>query len=99
MMNSDFMGPVNIGSDEMVTINELAKMAIEISNKNLKIKNITGEEFLDKYGFKCPIGVMGRNSDNTLFERMISETNYNSLYDGMLKTYQWINNNVNKLNE
>jgi nucleoside-diphosphate-sugar epimerase len=99
MMNGDFMGPVNIGSDEMVTINELANMAIKISNKNVKIKNIEGNEFLDKYGFKCPVGVMGRNSDNRLFEQMIGKTNYDSLYNGMVKTYQWINNNVNKLNE
>lgn len=99
MMNGDFMGPVNIGSDEMVTINELANMAIKISNKNVKIKNIEGNEFLDKYGFKCPVGVMGRNSDNRLFEQMIGKTNYDSLYNGMVKTYEWINNNVNKLNE
>ena len=99
MMNGDFMGPVNIGSDEMVTINELANMAIKISNKNVKIKNIEGNEFLDKYGFKCPVGVMGRNSDNRLFEQMIGKTNYDSLYNGMVKTYEWINNKVNKLNE
>jgi hypothetical protein len=74
-------------------------MAIKISNKNVKIKNIEGNEFLDKYGFKCPVGVMGRNSDNRLFEQMIGKTNYDSLYNGMVKTYQWINNNVNKLNE
>ena len=56
-MESDFIGPVNIGSEEMVTINDLAQMAIDISNKNIKIKNIDGEEFIKKYGFKCPIGI------------------------------------------
>ena len=61
-MNSDFVGPVNIGSEEMVTINELAQMAIDISGKNLKIINIQGEAFINKYGFPCPVGVRGRNS-------------------------------------
>ena len=49
-MNSDFIGPVNIGSEEKVSINELAQMAIDISEKKLTIHNIFGEEFLNKYG-------------------------------------------------
>jgi GDP-D-mannose 3',5'-epimerase len=52
LMESDFVGPVNIGSDEMVTINQLAEMAIRISSKDTKIKNIKGDEFITKYGFK-----------------------------------------------
>ena len=48
LMDSDFIGPVNIGSEEMVTINELAQMAIDISGKNISIKNIEGKDFLEK---------------------------------------------------
>jgi GDP-D-mannose 3',5'-epimerase len=94
MMEGDFVGPVNIGSEERVTINQLAQMAIDISNKNIKIKNIGGEEFFDKYGFKCPVGVKGRNSDNRLFTEKIGNPNYRSLYDGMVETYKWINKQV-----
>ena len=50
LMHSDFLGPVNIGSEEMVTINELANIAIDISNKNIKINNVSGDEFYKKYG-------------------------------------------------
>ena len=67
MRQDDFSGPVNIGSEEMISINNLAKMAIEISGKQISIDNIDGEEFKKKYGFKCPTGVRGRNSDNKLF--------------------------------
>ena len=49
LMESDFLGPVNIGSDEMVTINQLAQMAIDISNKNIHINNLDGQDFVDKY--------------------------------------------------
>jgi len=68
LMDSEFTGPVNIGSEEMVTINQLASIAIAISEKDLTIKNIEGQEFIEKYGFKCPLGVKGRNSDNKLFK-------------------------------
>jgi GDP-D-mannose 3',5'-epimerase len=94
MMDGDFVGPVNIGSEEMVTINELAKMAIDISNKDIKIKNIDGDDFYNKYGFKCPVGVRGRNSDNKLFTEKIGNPNYKSLYEGMRETYDWVNKQV-----
>ena len=95
LMNSNFLGPVNIGSEEMVSINELAQMAIDISGKNITIRNIGGEEFKEKYGFKCPVGVRGRNSDNNLyFEKMGWKVNQ-PLYDGVEKTYLWINKLVN----
>ena len=55
LMKSDFIGPVNIGSDEMVTINQLAKMIMDIAGKSHAIKHILG-----------PLGVRGRNSDNAL---------------------------------
>jgi nucleoside-diphosphate-sugar epimerase len=57
LMDSDFAGPLNIGSDEMISINDLTKMVVEISGKKLSIKNIEG-----------PLGVNGRNSDNTLIK-------------------------------
>lgn len=97
MMNGDFKGPVNIGSEEMVTINELAQIAIDISNKNIKIDNISGDEFYKKYGFNCPVGVRGRNSDNKLFSEKIGPTNYHNLTEGMIKTYEWIFKQVNKI--
>jgi GDP-D-mannose 3',5'-epimerase len=94
LMKSDFKGPVNIGSEEMVSINQLAKMAIEISNKNIKIANIGGKEFFDKYGFKCPTGVRGRNSDNKLFKEKVGWEVSQPLIDGMKITYEWIKNQV-----
>jgi len=90
LMNSAFCGPVNIGSEEMVTINELAQMAIDISGKRLSIKNLDGKEFLDKYGFKCPLGVKGRNSDNKLFQEKVGWVVSEKLFDGMKSTYGWI---------
>ena len=94
MMDGEFVGPVNIGSEEMVTINELAQMAIDISNKDIKIENIDGDDFYNKYGFKCPVGVRGRNSDNNLFTEKIGDPNYRKLYEGMVDTYEWINKQV-----
>lgn len=94
LMQSEFLGPVNIGSDEMVSINELAQMAIDISGKKISIKNIHGEEFLHKYGFKCPTGVRGRNSDNRLFEREIGWRVSEPLIKGMESTYGWIRDQV-----
>lgn len=93
-MATDFSGPVNIGSEEMVTINELAQMAVKISGKNLKIRNIYGQEFIDKYGFKCPLGVRGRNSDNRLYRKMMGWEVSQPLFDGMAKTYEWIERQV-----
>jgi len=94
-MDSDFIGPVNIGSEEMVTINELAQMAIDISDKNININNIEGNNFLDKYGFKCPVGVRGRTSDNKLYKEKIGWVVSEPLRIGMEKTFQWINKQVN----
>lgn len=96
MRQDGFIGPVNIGSEEMVTINQLAEMAIKVSGKNIKIVNIGGDEFKTKYGFKCPTGVRGRNSDNKLFsEKMGSDIIY-PLESGITKTFNWINSLVNK---
>lgn len=90
MRQDNFSGPVNIGSEEMISINNLAKMAINISGKNVTINNIDGEEFKEKYGFKCPTGVRGRNSDNTLFFKEMGWKTDKKLIDGITKTYNWI---------
>ena len=94
LMDSDFLGPVNIGSEEMVTINELAQMAIDISGKDLKIKNIQGEEFISIYGFSCPVGVRGRNSDNKLYKEKVGWEVSQPLRTGMEKTFNWIDEKV-----
>jgi nucleoside-diphosphate-sugar epimerase len=91
MRQDNFLGPVNIGSEEMITINQLAQAAIDASGKNITIKNIDGDEFRTKYGFKCPIGVRGRNSDNRLYKEKMGWEPTRSLYDGILNTFYWIN--------
>ena len=83
LMESDFAGPVNIGSEEMISINDFAKMAISISGKKLTIKNITG-----------PTGVRGRNSDNALLQEKLGWAPSQPLKVGMEKTYQWISEKV-----
>jgi nucleoside-diphosphate-sugar epimerase len=95
MRQDNFIGPVNIGSEEMVSINQLAQMAIEASGKNIKIVNIDGDEFKAKYGFKCPTGVRGRNSDNKLYKEKISTNVYYPLNEGIKQTFEWINKQVN----
>lgn len=85
LTRSNWTGPVNIGSDEMVTINQLADIAMEIAGKKLLKKHIDG-----------PLGVRGRNSDNRLFEKMLGWRVSNSLMTGMKKTYPWIEDQVIK---
>ncbi|HVU80086.1 MAG TPA: NAD-dependent epimerase/dehydratase family protein [Candidatus Paceibacterota bacterium] len=79
LMDSDFEGPVNIGSDEMVTINQLAQMAMDAAGKQLSIKHIDG-----------PLGVRGRNSDNRLIKERLGWAPSASLREGIEKTYRWI---------
>jgi nucleoside-diphosphate-sugar epimerase len=95
-MQSDFTGPVNIGSEEMISINDFAKMVIEISGKDLSIYNIQGEAFEKKYGHRCPVGVNGRNSDNTLYKKELGWSVSQPLEEGMKKTYSWVEQQVNK---
>jgi nucleoside-diphosphate-sugar epimerase len=83
LMNSDFIGPVNIGSEEMISINQLAEMTMEIAGKHLKIKNIPG-----------PQGVRGRNSDNRLIYEKLGWRPSLPLREGMKKTYTWIEEQV-----
>jgi nucleoside-diphosphate-sugar epimerase len=85
LMDSDFTGPVNIGSEEMITIQDFAKLAIDISGKDLNIKNIDG-----------PLGVHGRNSDNRLYEEKMGWKVSQPLRAGMEKTYEWISEQVEK---
>lgn len=79
LMESEFSGPVNIGSEEMVTINQLAEMVMQIAGKKLKIKHIAG-----------PLGVRGRNSDNRLIAQKLGWKPSRPLYEGMENTYRWI---------
>lgn len=95
MRQDKFIGPVNIGSEEMVTINELAQIAIDLSGKDIKIDNIDGQDFIDKYGFPCPLGVKGRNSHNKLFREKVGWESQATLREGMAKTFEWINKQVN----
>jgi nucleoside-diphosphate-sugar epimerase len=96
LMASDFTEPINIGSEEMVPINELAQIAINLSEKNILIQNLTGAAFEEKYGFPVPEGVRGRNSDNALFRKKIGwEPNY-PLLKGMEKTFHWIKSQTKK---
>ena len=78
----------------MVTINQLAQMAIDISEKDIKINNIDGQDFIDKYGFSCPMGVRGRNSDNKLYKEKMGWGPSQPLYEGMELTFKWINQQV-----
>ncbi len=79
LMRSDWTGPVNIGSDEMVTINQLADMVIAASGKTLEKKHIPG-----------PLGVRGRNSDNRLIFDRLGWRPTQPLQEGIDRTYKWI---------
>jgi GDP-D-mannose 3',5'-epimerase len=96
MRQDKFLGPVNIGSEEMITINQLAEIAVGVANKRAYIKNIEGDEFKAKYGFKCPTGVRGRNSDNKLYREHMGWEPSQPLKVGIAKTYEWINKQLNK---
>lgn len=84
LMRSDCTEVVNIGSDEMISINDLARMVISISGKNLTINNIPG-----------PTGVRGRNSHNSLIFKKLGWKPSSSLEQGMRLLYAWINQQVN----
>ena len=83
LTRGDWEGPVNIGSTEMVSINDLAKMVMDIAGKGMSINHIPG-----------PVGVRGRNSDNTLIKEKLDWEPSEPLRDGIAKTYQWINQQV-----
>jgi GDP-D-mannose 3', 5'-epimerase len=85
LTRSEFAGPVNIGSEEMVTINQLAAMVTEIAGKRIKIINIPG-----------PTGVRGRNSHNELFRSKLGWAPDEPLSVGLEKTYAWISQQVER---
>jgi nucleoside-diphosphate-sugar epimerase len=82
-MESDFAGPVNIGSEEMVTINQMTEMIMEVAAKSLSIRHIPG-----------PLGVRGRNSDNRLIRQKLGWEPSQPLRNGLAKTYVWIEGQV-----
>lgn len=79
LMKSDFTGPVNIGSDEMVSINKLVDIACSVENKKVIKKYVSG-----------PTGVRGRNSNNELIQEKLNWNYKTSLSEGIKKTYEWI---------
>jgi nucleoside-diphosphate-sugar epimerase len=83
LVESDFTGPVNVGSEEMVTINQLAEMIMQIAGKRLSIRHIPG-----------PLGVRGRNSDNRLIAEKLGWKPSRPLTEGLKKTYSWIEQQV-----
>ena len=85
LMRSDWSGPVNIGSTEMVTINELARIVMDIANKPLGINHIPG-----------PLGVRGRNSDNRLIWEKLNWRPSYTLKNGLQETYSWIEQQIHQ---
>jgi nucleoside-diphosphate-sugar epimerase len=79
LMESDFSGPVNIGSEEMVTINQLVQLVADVAGKQISIKHVSG-----------PLGVRGRNSDNRLIRDRLGWAPSMPLREGMKRTYDWI---------
>ena len=85
LMRSDFIGPVNIGSDEMVSINRLAELVMNIAGKSLSLRHMPG-----------PLGVRGRNSDNRLIAKKLGWQPTRPLLEGLEKTYSWIESQVSE---
>lgn len=83
LVNSDFSGPVNLGSEEMISINNFTKMIIEISGKSISINNIPG-----------PTGVNGRNSDNTLIREKLGWSPSQPLIVGTTNLFNWIKSQI-----
>lgn len=85
LMDSDFQGPVNIGSDEMVSINQMIEM----------LKSISGKQVIVKHKLDAPTGVRGRNSDNTLIKEKLGWEPKFPLKEGLQLTYRWVLNELN----
>ncbi len=85
LLRSSFSGPVNIGSEEMVTINQLVKVVADIAGKRIEINHIPG-----------PVGVRGRNSDNALIREKLSWSPSGRLREGLELTYSWIEAQVRR---
>ena len=84
-MESDFIGPVNIGSEEMVTINQLVETAAKVSGKVVQ----------KVYKLDAPLGVRGRNSNNDLIREKLGWDYSQTLEEGIGKTYNWIKEQIN----
>jgi nucleoside-diphosphate-sugar epimerase len=82
-MDSDFIGPVNIGSEEMVTINQLVDTAAKVAGKEVSKIHIDG-----------PLGVRGRNSNNDVVRRELGWDYSQTLEEGIRKTYEWISSQI-----
>jgi len=87
LMDSEFLGPVNIGSEEMVTINRLVETVAKVAGKTIHINHIDG-----------PLGVRGRNSNNDLIREKLQWDYGMSLEEGISKTYAWISEQIKKKN-
>jgi nucleoside-diphosphate-sugar epimerase len=85
LLRSQHTGPFNIGSEEMVTINQLAETVMDIAGKKLHIEHIPG-----------PLGVRGRNSDNKLIKQTLGWAPSHSLCEGLEKTYAWIEEQISR---
>jgi nucleoside-diphosphate-sugar epimerase len=83
-MDSEFIGPVNIGSEEMVTINQLVETAAKVAGKNVEKNHIDG-----------PLGVRGRNSNNDVIRRELGWDYQQTLEEGIRRTYAWISEQIN----
>ena len=88
LMDSDFIGPVNIGSEEMVTINELVE----------KVSKVAGKAVSKRHKLDAPLGVRGRNSNNDLIREKLGWDYQLTLEEGLSRTYAWINEQVKKEN-
>jgi len=85
LMDSDFMGPVNIGSEEMVTINQLVDIAAKVAEKDVRKIHVDG-----------PLGVRGRNSNNDVIRKELGWDYSQTLEEGIRKTYIWINDQISR---
>ena len=83
LMESNYIEPINIGSDHIISMNDLTKLVIELADKRAGIKNIPG-----------PQGVRGRTSDNTLIKEKLGWAPSQPLSDGLKKTYKWIQSQI-----
>ena len=86
LMDSDFMGPVNIGSEEMVSINQLVDTAAKVAGKTIEKNHIDG-----------PLGVRGRNSNNDLIREKLDWNYSKTLEEGIKETYEWISNQIQEI--
>lgn len=86
IMNSDYTEPLNLGSERMISINDLVLLISNLAKKSVTIKNIDG-----------PLGVMGRNSDNRMIRSVTGWAPGDSLERGLIETYKWIDHELSKL--